>query len=131
MAGTLFEATNLPLKCWCLGLYLVAQNKDGLSTLNLGRPLGIAQNSAWLMTHTFMHAMLEAENCQPLGERVEIDDAYWGVSAAAENAGAGQVPLSCRGGHHRRRPSASQPMQSARRLSQEHHGPLGRAAVEE
>jgi len=89
MAGTLFEATNLPLKCWCLGLYLVAQNKDGLSTLNLGRPLGIAQNSAWLMTHTFMHAMLEAENCQPLGERVELDEAYWGGKRRGGKRGRG------------------------------------------
>jgi len=78
IAGTLFEATKLPLKIWFLGMYLITQSKDGISSLNLARQLGTSQNSAWLMKHKLMQAMLEKENCQPLDGRVEIDDAYWG-----------------------------------------------------
>ena len=46
LVGTLFEATKLPLKTWMLGIYLVSQSKDGVSTLNLARHLGISQHSA-------------------------------------------------------------------------------------
>jgi hypothetical protein len=31
-----------------LSIYLISQSKDGISTLNLARQLGISQNSAWL-----------------------------------------------------------------------------------
>ena len=89
IAGTLFEATKLPLKSWFLGMYLIAQNKDGISSLNLARQLGTSQNSAWLMKHKLMQAMLEAENRQPLDGRIEVDDAYWGGERRGGKRGRG------------------------------------------
>lgn len=89
IAGTLFEATKLPLKVWLLGMYLVVQSKDGISSLNLARQLGISQNSAWLMKHKLMQAMLERENKQPLQGCVEVDDAYWGGERRGGKRGRG------------------------------------------
>jgi len=89
LAGTLFEATKLPLKVWLLGIYLLGQNKDGVSSLNLGRLLGISQNSAWLMKHKLMQAMLEQENHRLLQGRVEVDDAYWGGARRGGKRGRG------------------------------------------
>lgn len=89
IAGTLFEATKLPLKVWMMGLYLVAQSKDGISSLNLGRQLGVSQNSAWLLKHKLMQAMLERENRQPLTGRIEVDDAYWGGKRRGGKRGRG------------------------------------------
>jgi transposase-like protein len=89
IAGTLFEATKLPLKVWLLGMYLIAQSKDGISTLNLGRQLGVSQNSAWLMKHKLMQAMLEQENHRLLQGRVEVDDAYWGGERRGGKRGRG------------------------------------------
>lgn len=89
IAGTLFEATKLPLKVWFLGLYLVGQSKDGISTLNLARQLGISQNSAWLLKHKLMQTMLEAENRHRLYGRIELDDAYWGGERHGGKRGRG------------------------------------------
>jgi transposase-like protein len=89
IAGTIFEATKLPLKIWFLAIYLITQSKDGISTLNLARQLGISQNSAWLQKHKLMQVMLEEENRHPLNRRVEIDDAYWGGKRHGGKRGRG------------------------------------------
>lgn len=89
IAGTLFEATKLPLKIWFLAVYLITQSKDGISSLNLSRQLGISQNSAWLIKQKLMQAMLEAENSQRLSGRIELDDAYWGGQRHGGKRGRG------------------------------------------
>jgi transposase-like protein len=89
IAGTIFEATKLPLKIWMLSIYLISQSKDGISTLNLARQLGISQNSAWLQKHKLMQVMLEEENRHPLNGRVEVDDAYWGGKRHGGKRGRG------------------------------------------
>lgn len=89
LSGTLFEATKLPLRIWFMGIYLITQSKDGISTLNLGRQLGISQNSAWLLKHKLMQAMLEQERRHPLGGRIELDDAYWGGERHGGKRGRG------------------------------------------
>ena len=89
IACTIFEATKLPLKIWFLAIYLITQSKDGISTLNLARQLGISQNSAWLQKHKLMQVMLEEENRHPLNQRVELDDAYWGGKRHGGKRGRG------------------------------------------
>lgn len=89
IAGTIFEATKLPLKIWMLAIYLITQSKDGISTLNLARQLGISQNSAWLLKHKLMQVMLEEEIRHPLSGRVELDDAYWGGERHGGKRGRG------------------------------------------
>ena len=46
ISGTIFSSTKLPLSIWFLGIYLITQSKDGISSLNLARSLGISAN-AW------------------------------------------------------------------------------------
>ena len=40
-AGTVFHATKLPLTAWFLAMWLVATAKNGISSVELGRRLGI------------------------------------------------------------------------------------------
>lgn len=65
-AGTLFAGTKLPLTKWLLAVYLLTQSKNGISALELSRQLGICYNSAWLMKHKLMQAMLEREQGRSL-----------------------------------------------------------------
>ena len=88
-ARTIFDSTKLPLKTWFLAMYLITQSKDGISSLNLARHLGISQNSAWLLKHKLMQIMLERENEQPLAGRIELDDAYWGGARRGGKRGRG------------------------------------------
>lgn len=79
ISGTLFASTNLPLTIWCLGIYLITQSKDGISSLNLARHLGISANAALRMKHKLQQAMKNIDESSPLpGFIVQLDDAYWG-----------------------------------------------------
>jgi transposase-like protein len=76
--GTLYASTKLPLQTWFLGIYFVTQSKDGISSLNLARVLGISANAALRMKHKLQQAMKERDDYYPLAGLVLLDDAYWG-----------------------------------------------------
>ena len=46
-AGTIFAATKLSLRSWFRALYHLTQSKQGISSLELGRRLGVTQSTAW------------------------------------------------------------------------------------
>lgn len=88
-AGTVFAGSKLELNVWFLAMHLVTQAKNGISSLELSRQLGISQNSAWLMKHKLMQAMLERESARQLAGLVQIDDAYWGGRRRGYKRGRG------------------------------------------
>ena len=53
-AGTIFHATKLPLTSWFLAMWLVATAKNGISSVELGRRLGIKQTNAWALKQKVM-----------------------------------------------------------------------------
>lgn len=77
-AGTIFHATKLPLTSWFLAIWLVATAKNGISSVELGRRLGIKQTNAWSLKQKIMQVMTAREANKPLTGRVEVDDAYLG-----------------------------------------------------
>lgn len=77
-AGTIFEATKLPLTRWFLAMHLLTRAKKNVSALELKRHLGVGDNSAWLMKHKLLEEVTEREGQRVLDGRVEIDDAYLG-----------------------------------------------------
>lgn len=77
-AGTIFQATKLPLRLWFLAMYLLTQAKNNVSALELKRHLGVCYKTAWLVKHKLLQVMSEREARRQLDGRVEIDDAYLG-----------------------------------------------------
>ena len=77
-AGTIFHATKLPLTSWFLAMWLVATAKNGVSSVELGRRLGIKQTNAWALKQKIMAVMTAREDAKRLDGRVEMDDAYLG-----------------------------------------------------
>jgi transposase-like protein len=77
-AGTIFHATKLPLTSWFLAMWLIATAKNGISSVELGRRLGIKQTNAWSLKQKIMAVMAEREGNKRLDGRVEMDDAYLG-----------------------------------------------------
>ena len=61
LAGTVFQATKLPLSIWFLAIYFLSQTKSGISALELGRKLGVNDNTAWLLKHKLMQTMRERD----------------------------------------------------------------------
>ena len=88
-AGTIFEATKLPLTVWFQGIYFMTQDKKGASAMKLHRLLGISYNAAWRMRHKLMQVMMERDREHPLGGWVELDDAYLGGERSGGKRGRG------------------------------------------
>ena len=88
-AGTIFHSTKMPLTKWFLAMFLICQDKNGISAMELGRQLGISYNSAWQLKHKLMQVMLERDSTKKLHGRVEIDDAYYGAKRVPGKKGRG------------------------------------------
>ena len=78
IAGTIFASTKLALCLWFRALYHVTQSKQGISSIELGRRLGVTQTTAWKIKHKLNQVMLERDAGKPLTGRIELDDAYLG-----------------------------------------------------
>lgn len=89
LAGTMFEASKLPLSIWFLALHLLTSAKTNLSALELKRQLGVCYRTAWRLKHKVMHAMTEREESRKLKGLVQIDDAYLGGERNGGKAGRG------------------------------------------
>src|SRR5215217_1041371 len=96
-AGTVLQDTKLPLTTWFAAVYHLTQSKGGVSSVELGRRLGVKQGTAWLVRHKLMRAMAAREAAKPkLAGRAEIDDAYLGGERSGGRRGrgaAGKTPV--------------------------------------
>lgn len=88
-AGTIFHATKLPLTVWFMGMYLMTQNKHGVSILELCRQLGLSYNAAWRMKHKLMQVMLERDSGRKLRGDILMDDSYLGGERIGGKRGRG------------------------------------------
>ena len=96
IAGTIFASTKLPLRIWFLAIYHLTQSKQGISSIELGRRLGVTQTTAWKIKHKLKQVMLERDASKRLTGRVEIDDAYVGGRRSGGKRGrgaAGKTPF--------------------------------------
>ena len=88
-AGTIFDSTKLALTVWFQALYLMTQDKKGVSAMKLHRHLGISYNAAWRIRHKLMQVMMERDRHFPLAGWVELDDAYLGGERSGGKRGRG------------------------------------------
>ena len=89
IAGTIFASTKLKLRVWFRALYHLTQTKQGISSIELGRRLGVTQTTAWKIKHKLGQVMLERDGAKRLSGRVEIDDAYIGGERTGGKRGRG------------------------------------------
>lgn len=78
--GTIFEDSALPLTKWLPAIWLAANSKNGISSHELGRALGITQKSAWFMLQRIRLAM-QTGSFDKLSGTVEVDETYIGGKA--------------------------------------------------
>ena len=88
-AGTIIEATKLPLTVWFQCVYFMTQDKKGASAMKLHRQLGISYNAAWRMRHKLMQVMMERDREHVLGGFIQLDDAYLGGERSGGKRGRG------------------------------------------
>jgi transposase-like protein len=83
--GTIFEDSPLGLDKWLPAVWLAANSKNGISSHELGRALGITQKSAWFMLHRIRLAM-QTGTFDKLSGTVEVDETFIGGKARNMNA---------------------------------------------
>ncbi|MDO9713564.1 IS1595 family transposase, partial [Paracraurococcus lichenis] len=88
-AGTIFAATKVTLRTWFRAIYHVTHTKQGISSIELGRRLGVTQTTAWTIKHKLGQVMLERDAKRQLTGRVELDDAYLGGERSGGKRGRG------------------------------------------
>jgi hypothetical protein len=89
IAGTIFAATKVPLTIWFRAMYHLTQSKGGISSIELGRRLGVTQTTSWKIKHKLMQVMMERDATKRLTGRIEIDDAYLGGERNGGRRGRG------------------------------------------
>ncbi len=70
------EQSNLTLRIWLWAMYFVVTTPKGVSSIQMGKWLGIRQATAWHLEHRIREAW--AENPNMLSGTVEIDETYMG-----------------------------------------------------
>jgi transposase-like protein len=75
--GTIFEDSPLGLDKWFAAMWLVLNCKNGVSSCEMARALGVTQKTAWFMEHRIRLAQL-GQHGGKLGGEVEIDETLIG-----------------------------------------------------
>jgi transposase-like protein len=78
--GTIFEDSAIKLDTWLIAIWLIANSKNGISSHELGRALGITQKSAWFVLQRIRLAM-QAGSFDNFDGEVEIDETFIGGKA--------------------------------------------------
>jgi len=78
--GTIFEDSALALSKWLPAIWLIANSKNGISSHELARSLGVTQKSAWFMLHRIRLA-IQSQSFDKMGVVVEIDETFIGGKA--------------------------------------------------
>jgi transposase-like protein len=80
--GTIFEDSALPLDKWFVAVWVIANCRNGISSHEVGRALGVTQKTAWFMLHRIRLAM-ECKSFDKFDGPAEADTSY--IGGLAEN----------------------------------------------
>jgi ISXO2-like transposase domain/Transposase zinc-ribbon domain len=92
--GTIFEDSAIPLDKWFVAIWQIANCKNGISSYELARALGITQKSAWHMNHRIRLAM-RLGTIEKMDGAVEADETF--VGGLAKNMHRGRRKLAITG----------------------------------
>ena len=94
--GTIFEDSPLPLSKWLPAMWMLVNSKNGISSYELHRAIGVTQKTAWFMLHRIRLAMQHRSFSGPFGGHVEVDETFIGGKARNMDEGRKQRVLKGR-----------------------------------
>jgi transposase-like protein len=95
--GTIFEDSPLGLDKWMCAFWMICNCKNGVSSCEIARSLGITQKSAWFMLHRIRKAMHDDFTDKLSGE-VEADETFIGGKARNMHVSKKQRRITGTGG---------------------------------
>jgi transposase-like protein len=78
--GTIFEDSPISLDKWLCAMWLIVNCKNGISSCEMARDLGITQKSAWFLDHRIRFALYSG-SFEKLSGHVEADETFIGGKA--------------------------------------------------
>jgi len=78
--GTIFEDSPIGLDKWLPALWMLANSKNGISSYELARALGVTQKTGWFMLHRIRLAM-QTRTWAKMKGAVEADETFIGGKA--------------------------------------------------
>jgi transposase-like protein len=79
--GTIFEDSPISLDKWLLAMWMVVNCKNGVSSYEIHRAIGVTQKTAWFMDHRIRFALHQQTSDDKMGgegSAVEADETYVG-----------------------------------------------------
>lgn len=76
--GTILEDSPLGLDKWLPAMWMIANDRNGISSWELHRALGVTQKTAWFMLHRIRLAMQDSQTGGKLSGEVEVDETFIG-----------------------------------------------------
>jgi transposase-like protein len=76
--GTILEDSPIPLEKWLPAVWMPLNCKNGMSSSELHRALGVTQKTAWFMLHRIRFAAQSKTFSKKLGAEVEVHETFIG-----------------------------------------------------
>ncbi|MGA2436088.1 MAG: IS1595 family transposase [Bryobacteraceae bacterium] len=95
--GTIFEESPLGLDKWLPAVWMLCNCKNGMSSWELHRALGVTQKTAWFMLHR-VRLSLQGQAGGMLAGEVEVDETFIGGKARNMHASRRATKITGRGG---------------------------------
>ncbi|MFT3909939.1 MAG: IS1595 family transposase [Ferruginibacter sp.] len=86
--GTIFHSSNIPLSTWFPAVYLVSNNKKGISSCQLAKHLGVCQKTSWFMINRIRESLKDKKG-NILMNTVEVDELYYSTKSRKEERKSG------------------------------------------
>jgi len=96
--GTIFEDSPLPLEKWLPVMWMLVNAKNGISSWEVHRAIGVTQKTAWFMLQRCRLALQDEHHGGKLGGEIEIDETYVGGAARNMHPERKQRALEGKGG---------------------------------
>lgn len=98
--GTIFEDSPIKLEKWLPAVWLLVSAKNGISSYEVHRSLGVTQKTAWFMMHRIRLAMQSGSFMKMGGggAEIEVDETFIGGKARNMHKSKRDARITGRGG---------------------------------
>jgi transposase-like protein len=93
--GTVLEDSKIPVGKWMMALWMIVNAKNGISSHELARALGVTQKTAWFLGHRIRLALQTGTFETKMAGPCEVDETY--IGGRARNMHAGRRKAKGRG----------------------------------
>ena len=95
--GTIFEGSPIGLDKWLATIWMIANAKNGVSSYEIARSIGVTQKTGWFMLQRIRLAM-QSGSFDKMGGEVEVDETFIGGKARNMHKDKRAEKITGRGG---------------------------------